>query len=69
MKKLFLLLLILVAAGQFPIQDTDCRIALLGGIVALRGGVTGGGMNPEWLHCGASSGSAVHRLPLARRFA
>lgn len=53
-----------VAAEDFLIRSNDREMAFLGGIVALRGGVTGVVMDPEWLYYGAISGSAVYRLPL-----
>jgi len=54
-----------VAAEDFVIRSNDREMVFMGGMVALRGGVTGLAMDRDWLYYGAMSGSAVYRVPLA----
>jgi sugar lactone lactonase YvrE len=54
-----------VTAEDFVIRSNGREMAFLGGIVAMRGGVTGVAVDPEWLYYGAMSGSAIYRVPLA----
>jgi sugar lactone lactonase YvrE len=54
-----------VAAEDYVITSNDRRMAFLGGIVALRGGVTGLAIDDSWVYYGALSGSGLYRIPLA----
>jgi sugar lactone lactonase YvrE len=53
-----------VAAEDYVIRSHDREMKYLGGVVALRGGVDGIALGPEWLYYGALSGSGLYRVRL-----
>ena len=53
-----------VSAEDFVIRSGGREMKFLGGIVALRGGVDGIALGPEWLYYGAISGSGLYRVLL-----
>lgn len=53
-----------VSAEKYMIRSQDREMEFLGGIVALRGGVDGIALGPEWLYFGALSGSGLYRVRL-----
>ncbi len=53
-----------VSAENYMIRSGDRDMEFLGGIVALRGGVDGIALGPEWLYFGALSGSGLYRVRL-----
>lgn len=53
-----------VSAEDYTIQGQDREIKFMGGIVALRGGIDGIALGPEWLYYGALSGSGLYRVRL-----
>lgn len=53
-----------VSAEQFMIRSGDKDMEFMGGIVALRGGIDGIALGPEWLYYGALSGSGLYRVKL-----
>ena len=53
-----------VSAEDYRIRNGDREMAFLGGIVALRGGIDGIALGPEWLYFGAISGSGLYRVRL-----
>ena len=53
-----------VSAENFLIQTDGRTMQFLGGIVALRGGVDGIALGPEWLYYAALNGSGLYRIPL-----
>lgn len=53
-----------VSAEPFKIRAGDRDMEFMGGIVALRGGVDGIALGPEWLYFGALSGSGLYRVKL-----
>jgi len=53
-----------VSARNFLIRTPDRDMEFLGGMVALRGGVDGIALGPEWLYYGALSGSGLYRVRL-----
>ena len=53
-----------VAAENFIIRTAGKPMQYLGGIVALRGGVDGIALGPEWLYYGALNGSGLYRIRL-----
>ena len=53
-----------VSAEDYLIRTHDRDMEFLGGIVALRGGVDGIALGPEWLYYGALSGSGLYRIRL-----
>ncbi len=53
-----------VSAENYTIRSQDRKMSYLGGIVALRGGVDGIALGPQWLYWGALSGSALYRIRL-----
>jgi len=53
-----------VAAENYVIRTHDRDMKFLGGIVALRGGVDGIALGPEWLYYAALSGSGLFRIRL-----
>lgn len=53
-----------VSAQQFMIRSGDKDMEFMGGIVALRGGIDGIALGPEWLYYGALSGSGLYRVKL-----
>ena len=54
-----------VSAENFMIRSGDKDMEFMGGIVALRGGVDGIALGPEWLYFGALSGSGLYRVRLS----
>ena len=53
-----------VSAENYVIETNGRKMAFLGGAVALRGGVDGIALGPEWLYYGALSGSGLWRVRL-----
>lgn len=53
-----------VSAEKFVIAHGDKAMRFFGGLVALRGGVDGIALGPEWLYYGALSGSTLYRVRL-----
>jgi sugar lactone lactonase YvrE len=53
-----------VAAENYIIRSRNHDMEFLGGMVALRGGVDGIALGPEWLYYGALSGSGLYRILL-----
>ena len=53
-----------VAAEPFTIRTGGQEMEFFGGIVALRGGVDGIALGPDWLYYGALSGSGLYRVKL-----
>ena len=53
-----------VAAENYKIRTRDRDMEFLGGMVALRGGVDGIALGPEWLYYGALNGSGLYRVRL-----
>lgn len=53
-----------VSAENFMIRNNDRDMEFLGGVVALRGGIDGIALGPEWLYYGALSGSGLYRIRL-----
>jgi sugar lactone lactonase YvrE len=54
-----------VTAENYLIRTRDRDMAFAGGIVALRGGVDGIALGPEWLYYGALNGSGLYRIRLS----
>jgi hypothetical protein len=53
-----------VSAEKFIIAHEGNEMRFFGGLVALRGGIDGIALGPEWLYYGALSGSLLHRVRL-----
>lgn len=53
-----------VSAEDYMIRNGDREMEFLGGVVALRGGIDGIALGPEWLYYGALSGSGLFRIRL-----
>jgi len=53
-----------VSAEDYVIRSHDREMEYLGGVVALRGGIDGIALGPEWLYYGALSGSGLYRVRL-----
>ncbi len=53
-----------VAAENYKIRTLGQDLEFLGGIVALRGGVDGIALGPQWLYYGALNGSGLYRVRL-----
>ena len=53
-----------VSAEDHMIRNGDRDMEFLGGIVALRGGIDGIALGPEWLYYAAISGSGLYRVRL-----
>lgn len=53
-----------VSAENYIIRNSDRDMEFLGGVVALRGGIDGIALGPEWLYYGALSGSGLYRIRL-----
>jgi len=53
-----------VSAENYVIRSHDREMKYLGGVVALRGGIDGIALGPEWLYYGALSGSGLYRVRL-----
>ena len=53
-----------VAAEDYLIRTHDHAMEFIGGMVALRGGVDGIALGPEWLYYGALNGSGLYRIRL-----
>jgi sugar lactone lactonase YvrE len=54
-----------VMAEPYKIHSQGRDMSFLGGMVALRGGVDGLALGPDWLYFGAISGSGLYRVKLA----
>lgn len=54
-----------VVAGDYLISNHGTPMVFGGGLVALRGGVDGVALGPEWFYYGALSGSGLYRIPLS----
>ncbi len=54
-----------VSAEDYLITSNERQMSFLGGIIALRGGVTGLAIDDTWVYYGAISGSGLYRVPLA----
>ena len=54
-----------VAAENYLIRSMGRDMKFLGGMVALRGGIDGIALGPEWLYYGALSGSGLYRVRLS----
>ena len=54
-----------VSAEKFVITHDETPMRFFGGLVALRGGVDGIALGPEWLYFGALSGSTLYRARLS----
>ncbi len=53
-----------VRAENFIIRNRGHDMEFVGGVVALRGGIDGIALGPEWLYFGALSGSGLYRVRL-----
>ena len=53
-----------VSAENYLIRTHERDMKFVGGIVALRGGVDGIALGPEWLYYGALNGSGLYRIRL-----
>jgi len=53
-----------VSAENYMIRNNGRDMEFLGGVVALRGGIDGIALGPEWLYYGALSGSGLYRIRL-----
>jgi len=53
-----------VSAEDYVIRNGDHEMEFFGGTVALRGGIDGIALGPEWLYYGALSGSGLYRIRL-----
>lgn len=53
-----------VSAEDYMIRSQGREMEFLGGVLAMRGGVTGLAMGPEWLYFSAISGSGLYRVRL-----
>ena len=53
-----------VSAENYMIRNGDREMEFLGGVAALRGGIDGIALGPEWLYFGALSGSGLFRVRL-----
>ena len=53
-----------VSAENYMIRNGDREMEFLGGVAALRGGVDGIALGPEWLYYAALSGSGLYRVRL-----
>ncbi len=54
-----------VSAEPYVIRTGNHEMKFLGGAIAMRGGVDGIALGPEWLYFGALSGSGLYRIRLA----
>jgi hypothetical protein len=54
-----------VSAENYVIRSRDREVKFLGGVAALRGGVDGIALGPEWLYFAAISGSGLYRVLLS----
>jgi sugar lactone lactonase YvrE len=54
-----------VSAEKHMIRNGDRDMEFLGGVVALRGGIDGIALGPEWLYYAAISGSGLYRVRLS----
>ena len=54
-----------VSAEDYVISTGDREMRFFGGLVALRGGIDGIALGPEWLYFGALSGSGLYRVRLS----
>jgi len=53
-----------VSAENYLIHSNDRDMEFAGGVVALKGGVDGIALGPEWLYYGALNGSGLYRIRL-----
>jgi sugar lactone lactonase YvrE len=53
-----------VSAEDYVINNGGREMKFFGGLVALRGGIDGIALGPEWLYFAALSGSVLYRVPL-----
>jgi sugar lactone lactonase YvrE len=53
-----------VSAEKFVIAHDGSEMRFFGGLVALRGGIDGIALGPDWLYYGALSGSSLYRVRL-----
>ncbi len=53
-----------MAAEKYVIAHDGEKMRFFGGLVALRGGIDGIALGPEWLYYGALSGSSLYRIRL-----
>lgn len=53
-----------VMPEQYVIRSQGHEMKFMGGVVALRGGIDGIALGPEWLYYGALSGSGLYRVRL-----
>jgi sugar lactone lactonase YvrE len=53
-----------VSAEDYVIRNSDREMEYLGGVFALRGGIDGIALGPDWLYYGALSGSGLYRVRL-----
>jgi sugar lactone lactonase YvrE len=53
-----------VSAEDYVINNSGREMTFFGGLVALRGGIDGIALDPEWLYFAALNGSALYRVPL-----
>lgn len=54
-----------LSAEDYMIRNNGRDMEFLGGVVALRGGIDGIALGPEWLYYGALSGSGLYRVRLS----
>ncbi len=54
-----------VTAEHYVIRSHDRELTFIGGMVALRGGVDGIALTPDWLYYAALSGSGLYRVRLS----
>lgn len=53
-----------VSAEPYVIRTQNREMKFLGGVIAMRGGVDGIAMGPEWLYFGSMTGSGLYRINL-----
>jgi sugar lactone lactonase YvrE len=54
-----------VSAEHFVINNSGRDMTFFGGLVALRGGIDGIALDPDWLYFAALNGSGLYRVPLS----
>ncbi len=55
----------IVSAEDFRIRSNNRDLSILGGVVALKGGVDGIAIGSDWLYFGAMNGSTLYRVAVA----